>query len=374
MGESVLPIGEVASVWERHPIEGVAEQPVHFVRRRTDLRKQVDAMGLEDSEEWHRAHYKQFMEGEPWDRAILIGCASQYTDLKNQFPQMKHYWEDPEATFGEQLILNDFDAELICLGDELQSDYGPLRLKVTCPRLCCFRVDHRYPAIPAITHSGQPGTVRHWASAHARAGFMCKVLRPGTVQAGDKLKVEKRHFPQYPLSRLAGMVYGTTPIRVDFKGTDDELKELCNMQEDLCHFEWFTPLKHFMETLMKKRPLRVHEDFGAPVSYDDGMQLVEGRWCRHGEHERAPDGTFVQAEVSIKFEGENLVGDTVDSNVIDGRHIVGTPFNSHGKFAVLVDMGGFPNFPIFGYMTQLGSGRFHMVFSNGRRWYKEPEI
>merc|ERR1719382_1494336 len=161
-----------------------------------------------------------------------------------QFPNMKHYWEDPEATFGEQLVLDGLDADSVCLGDELQSQYGPLRLKVTCPRLCCFRVDHRFPAIPTIKHSGAPGTVRQWCSSNSRAGFMCRVLHPGSVMAGDRMCVEKRPFPQYSLSRLAGMVYGKTPIHVNFTGTDDELVHLCGLEDELCHFEWRSALLH----------------------------------------------------------------------------------------------------------------------------------
>lgn len=368
-----LPSAEVCSVWERHPVEGVAEQPVHFVRRRTEQRKDVGAIGLEDSREWHRDHYQQFMEGEPWDRAILIGCKQHYTDLMEHFPDMKHYWEDPEATFGEQLVLDGIDADSICLGDELQSEYGPLRLKVTCPRLCCFRVDHRYPAIPPVKHSGSPGTVRQWCSSNGRAGFLCRVLHPGSVMAGDKMQVDKRPYPKYALSRLAGMVYGKTPIHVNFTGDDDELIELCNMEEDLCHFEWRNALLHYRESLVQKRPLHVHESYGVPVSYEEGVKLIEGEWCRRDGTSVSPDGALMQQEIGVTWQGDVLVG---DKDMLEGQRCVGKPRNDHGHFALEIDLGGFPHFPRYAYMTRMGdaSGLIQLIFSSGGRWFREPNV
>mmetsp|Transcript_30597 Transcript_30597/g.95097 ORF Transcript_30597/g.95097 Transcript_30597/m.95097 type:complete len:369 (+) Transcript_30597:150-1256(+) len=366
-----LPRGEVCSVWERHPVEGVAEQPVHFTRRRTHLRKDVGAMGLEDSREWHRDHYQQFMDGKPWDRAVLVGCRQHYADLRSHFPRMKHYWEDKEATFGEQLIVDGFDADSICLGDELQSEYGPLRLQVTCPRLCCFRVDHRYPSIPPIKHSGSPGTVRQWCSSNGRGGFMCRVVHGGSVMEGDKMKVEKRRCPQYPLSRLAGMVYGKTPIHIDFTGSDDDLIELCQMEENLCHFEWHTPLVHYRDSLLQKRSLHVHDSYGTPITYEEGIKLITGRWCRRGESGLANDGAFLQDEINVVWEGDNLVA---DSKAFKGW--AGRPRNDHGHFAVEVDLGGFPHFPRYGFMTGSGDadGMINMIFSSGGRWFREPEV
>eukprot|EP00928_Gymnodinium_smaydae_P033425 TRINITY_DN2394_c0_g2_i1.p1 TRINITY_DN2394_c0_g2~~TRINITY_DN2394_c0_g2_i1.p1 ORF type:complete len:370 (+),score=60.90 TRINITY_DN2394_c0_g2_i1:88-1197(+) len=366
----VLPQAEVSAVWERHPVEGVAEQPIHFVRRRTELRKEVGALGLEDSKEWHRDH-AQVMGGECYDRAVLVECKQHYTDLMEHFPSMKHYWEDPEATFGEQLVLDGVDADSICVGDELQSEYGPLRLKVTCPRLCCFRVDHRYPAIPPIKRSGTPGTVRQWCSSNGRGGFMCRVVHPGTVMAGDKFKVEKRPHPKYPISRLAGMVYGKTPIHVDFNGNDDELQELCNMEEDLCHYEWLDALVHYKDSVMQKRPLQVHESLGSPVPYEEGVKLTEGLWFTQGGLEAARDGAYMQREAKVSWDGDNLV---VEPSVFAGVPFQLKPRNDHGHFAVEADLGGFPNFPRFAYMTRMSdvSGAVNLVFSNGTKWFKEP--
>lgn len=332
-------------------------------------------MGLEDSREWHRDHAQQ-MDGEPWDRAVLVSCKQHYIDLQNQFPNMKHYWEDPEATFGEQLVFDGFDADSICLGDELQSEYGPLRLKVTCPRLCCFRVDHRYPTVPPIKHSGSPGTVRQWCSANGRGGFMCRVVHPGTVMEGDRMRVDKRPHPEYPLSKLAGMVFSKTPLHVDFTGTDDELSELCGMDEDLCHHEWRGALVHYRDSLAARRPLQVHESLGTPIPFEEGKALVAGRWCcaRGGGVGACPglaaDGALAQREVDLKWDGEVLQGLAEDA---PAQRCL--PRNEGGHFALEVVAGGFPHFPRFAYMTRSSdaTGIVSLVFSTGGKWFREPE-
>ncbi|CAE8649082.1 unnamed protein product [Polarella glacialis] len=234
----------VESVWEQHPSDSahcgpLGEPPVHFVRRRTHQRKSVRAIGLEDSREWHRdncVHHLLF--GEPWDRALLVGSRQHYHDLQEQFPEMRHYWEAPEATFGEQLVVDGLDADKACLGDILQSTFGPLKLQITCPRLSCFRVDHRYPAIPPATtkatttattipqvRTGQPGSIRHYAASTGRAGFFCRVLCEGSIWQGDTLKLVQRPRPEFPLSRLAKLCYSESPLRIAFAGSDQELNK-----------------------------------------------------------------------------------------------------------------------------------------------------
>jgi len=374
------------SVWERHPIEGVKEQPVHFVRRRTDQRKSVDAIGLEDSREWHRDHYKEFMHGEPWDRAVLVGCKKHYEDLKSKFVDMRHYWEKEDATFGEQFILDGFDGDNVCIGDVIESEYGPLQLQVTCPRLCCFRVDHRYPAIPPIKHSGHEGTVRQWCSSNGRAGFLCRVLRPGSVQQEDKLRVVRRPHPKYPLAYLASLFYEHSPLAIHFSGTEKQLVELCNMQE-LCMMEWRERLIDYQAHMTTGHALVDPDSMGEPITYEEGLKLIEGEWCLSGAaghaggHERMKqDDPHDDEDVDYirKLAGDtvvlSLIGSEVhtDKKVFEDKHWVGKLRNDHGHFALEFDLGGFPAFPRYAFMARVGKARgmIYLVISSGGKWFK----
>eukprot|EP00931_Biecheleriopsis_adriatica_P006040 TRINITY_DN107502_c0_g1_i1.p1 TRINITY_DN107502_c0_g1~~TRINITY_DN107502_c0_g1_i1.p1 ORF type:complete len:418 (+),score=57.07 TRINITY_DN107502_c0_g1_i1:90-1256(+) len=381
-----LPEGKVVSVWERHPIDGAKEQPVHFVRKRTEQRKSVEGIGLEDSREWHRDHYKEFMHGEPWDRAVLVGCKQHYEDLKGHFPTMRHYWDQEDATFGEQLIMDGFDADTICLGDVLQSSYGPLQLQVTCPRLCCFRVDHRYPAIPAIAHSGHEGTVRQWASSNGRAGFLCRVLRPGSVQQDDTFKVIKRTYAHYPLAYLAGLFYSKTPLAINFEGSEKQMKELCNCSE-LCLMEWRERLIDYQAHANSDLALVDSEGMGEPVPFEEGLKLIEGEWCQKGS--AAHGGSHERIRQAEPHDDEDtdyirsLAGDTIcltlkdsevhtDKAVFEKKHWVGKIRNDRGNFALEFDLGGFPSFPRYAFMTRVGRARglVYLVLSSGGKWFK----
>eukprot|EP00416_Gambierdiscus_australes_P037980 CAMPEP_0171094578 /NCGR_PEP_ID=MMETSP0766_2-20121228/41631_1 /TAXON_ID=439317 /ORGANISM="Gambierdiscus australes, Strain CAWD 149" /LENGTH=394 /DNA_ID=CAMNT_0011553247 /DNA_START=83 /DNA_END=1267 /DNA_ORIENTATION=- len=384
--EEILPEGKVLSVWERHPLPDMKEQPVHFVRKRTGQRKSVDAMGLEDSQEWHRDHYKEFMHGEPWDRAVLVGCKQHYEDLRIQFPSMRHYWEDETATFGEQLLMDGIDADSICLGDILESTYGPLEIQVTCPRLCCFRVDNRYPAIPAIKRSGAEGTVRHWCSTNGRAGFLCRVLRPGSVSEGDTLKVVKRPHPQYPISYLSSLCYADTPLQIKFAGTEKQLVELCHL-EDLCLLEWRERLIDLRSHQKVEHALVEPDSMGVPIPYEEGLALLEGEWCLTGtaSHNGGHDGhggpephddddmdlvkTVMGDSVTLELKGNEV---HTDKATFEKKHWVGRPRNHHGNFALELDLGGFPSFPRFAFMTRVGRARgvIYLVFAHGGKWFK----
>jgi len=167
------------------------------------------------------------------------------------------------------------------------------------------------------------------------------------------------------------MLYGTSPVHMDFSGSDDELMELCGLGEDLCHFEWHAPLTLYRDSLLLKRSLQVHDSMGAPIAYEQGVGLITGRWCRRGQVGLARDGSLQQDEIDVKWEGDGLVGDSQGD-----KRLIGQPRNHHGHFAVEIDMGGFPLAPMFGFLTHPGKadGAIHVVFPNGITWFREPEV
>jgi len=381
VAEVVEQTCSIASVWERHPDTSKQEQDPHFVRRKTDLLKMVDAMGLEDSTEWHRANYHKFMHDEPFDRAILINSKKHYEDLQAHFPDMKHYWAEEGSTFGEQLIIDGLDADSICLGDILESKDTFLKLQVTSPRLCCFRTDHRYPAIPAVKISGQKGTVRQWASSNSRAGFFCKVIRPGTVQEGHSFVLRPGRFQSYPLSYLAELCYMEKPTAINFTGNDAQLMELCDA-EDFAMFEWRERLIDFRAH--KKSGIQaLPEHMGNPIPYEEGLKLITGEWCSLGSanpnnvHERNAGmdvehiRSQVESEIALKLEG-----DVVHSSaaVLENKHICAKVRNDHGNFAMEIDLGGFPAFPRYAFMTRFGHvDDVYLMISTGGKWRRIPD-
>jgi MOSC domain-containing protein YiiM len=82
------------------------------------------------------------------------------------------------GTFGDNLTIDGFESARFNIGDRLH--IGSVILEVTAPRLPCSTLAARM---------GDPKFVKRYRHA-ARPGLYCRVIREGTVQAGDEVKVE----------------------------------------------------------------------------------------------------------------------------------------------------------------------------------------
>ena len=92
------------------------------------------------------------------------------------------YWQQQLARddfshgqFGENFTVEGLADDQVCIGDRYR--IGEAVFEVTQPRVTCYRVgirmnDARMPALPV---------------SHHRPGFYFRVLREGTVQAGDEI-------------------------------------------------------------------------------------------------------------------------------------------------------------------------------------------
>src|SRR5216117_2218684 len=77
--------------------------------------------------------------------------------------------------FGENFTVQGLADDQVCIGDRYR--IGEAVFEVTQPRVTCYRVGIRMgdPRVPALLVS------------HHRPGFYFRVLREGTVQAGDEI-------------------------------------------------------------------------------------------------------------------------------------------------------------------------------------------
>lgn len=91
----------------------------------------------------------------------------------------------PAGFFGENLRLSGIDTSALRVGTVLEVAGGHLRLEITSPRIPCQTFGD---------HVGQPRWVRRFTEG-SRPGAYARVLTPGSVQAGDELRVanEPKH-------------------------------------------------------------------------------------------------------------------------------------------------------------------------------------
>ncbi len=93
------------------------------------------------------------------------------------------YWAEilgealPPGTFGENLTVSKLASADFNIGDILK--IGPVALQVTAPRIPCGTLAARI---------GDPQFVKKFRHAE-RPGLYCRVLEPGTIQAGDAVQI-----------------------------------------------------------------------------------------------------------------------------------------------------------------------------------------
>ncbi len=101
------------------------------------------------------------------------------------------------GSVGENWTLSGATEGDICVGDIYR--VGSARVQVTAPRYPCMKQERKV---------GLPGFLNRTKET-MRTGFYLRVLTPGTVQAGDELKLEERMYPEQTIYHLNACVHQT---------------------------------------------------------------------------------------------------------------------------------------------------------------------
>jgi len=115
---------------------------------------------------------------------------------------MEHYahWEKvlgagnlPPGTFGENFTTSGLLEDEVCIGDVLR--IGEARVRVTMPRLPCFKFGHKI---------GQPAILKEFLHS-GYSGFYHSVLAEGYVRAGDDIELIERDPNGITVRRMLGL-------------------------------------------------------------------------------------------------------------------------------------------------------------------------
>ncbi len=120
------------------------------------------------------------------DQALLMYAASHYPLWESELGR-------PVApgAFGENLTVDGLDEDSACIGDVLE--IGTVRLEVSQPRQPCATLARRHQVrdMIAVVHG------------NGRSGWYLRVLREGTLEAGQSIQVTGRPNPAWPVRRAA---------------------------------------------------------------------------------------------------------------------------------------------------------------------------
>ncbi|KAK7749992.1 hypothetical protein SLS62_008101 [Diatrype stigma] len=149
---------------------------------RTD-RIPVSFLGLEADE-----HDPTFHGGV--DKAVHGYCSSHYPSWRAEFPGSASRFRP--GGFGENLVTARMNERNVCIGDVVSVGDDGLLLQVSLPRQPCFKLNHRFQL-----KNFAPNTYKL-----SRTGWYYRVLREGSVQVGDEIRLVERKWPQWTIERI----------------------------------------------------------------------------------------------------------------------------------------------------------------------------
>jgi MOSC domain-containing protein YiiM len=99
------------------------------------------------------------------------------------------------GAFGENILSRDLDETNVCLGDVFE--IGSAVVQVSQPRQPCFKLNHRFQS---------PGMARR-VQETGRTGWYYRVITPGTIVAGNGIRLVARRHSEWPLRRVQHHLY-----------------------------------------------------------------------------------------------------------------------------------------------------------------------
>jgi MOSC domain-containing protein YiiM len=132
------------------------------------------------------------------DKAILCYAASHYEQWRIELPELNM----PPGSFGENLTVQGADEQSICVADLFQ--VGECVVQVSQPRQPCWKISRRW-GIKTLTKT---------VTQTGRTGWYLRVLRSGSLQAGDQADLIERLYPQWPVSRANDVLFGRETDRI----------------------------------------------------------------------------------------------------------------------------------------------------------------
>ena len=171
--------GAVAPLGEAGATSAIAKQPVaHPVA--------IGPLGLAgDAQADLRVHGGH-------DKAVHLYAWEHYAQWQRELGDLP-LLQAPGA-FGENLALTGLDEASVCLGDHWRA--GTAVLEVTQGRQPCWKLNLRF-GVPDMSARVQ-NTLR--------AGWYCRTLQDGVVQAGDALELLERPHPGWTVQRLLALI------------------------------------------------------------------------------------------------------------------------------------------------------------------------
>ncbi|KAI1113966.1 PK beta-barrel-protein domain-containing protein-like protein [Nemania sp. NC0429] len=150
------------------------------------------------------------------DKAIHGYCSSHYEQWRHEFPDAEARFRP--GGFGENFVTERMNERNVCIGDIFSVGDDGVLLQVSLPRQPCFKLNHRFQL-----KNFAPNTYKL-----SRTGWYYRVLREGTVQAGDEIRLVERKWPKWTIERVQEYLHRT----LDNHEMNEELSRIVDMGDE----------------------------------------------------------------------------------------------------------------------------------------------
>ncbi|KXH51737.1 MOSC domain-containing protein [Colletotrichum simmondsii] len=123
------------------------------------------------------------------DKAIHGYCSSHYPGWKAEHPIAADRFRP--GAFGENFVTRHMNERNVCIGDVIAVG-DEVVLQVSLPRQPCYKLNHRFQL-----KNFAPTTFKS-----SRTGWYYRVLKEGTVKAGDEIRLVERKWPKWTIERV----------------------------------------------------------------------------------------------------------------------------------------------------------------------------
>ncbi|KAG8158589.1 hypothetical protein KVR01_011711 [Diaporthe batatas] len=218
----------------------------------------VNRLGIEGDE-----HDLTFHGGP--DKAIHGYCCSHYPTWQSEFSSAASRFVP--GGFGENLVTRYMNERNVCIGDIMTvgragangdgkagEEGSGLLLQVSLPRQPCFKLNHRFEL-----KGFAPNTWRL-----SRTGWYYRVLREGTVAAGDEIRLVERPHPRWTIERIQEYLHRNT---TDLAATE-ELAAIPEFGKE-CHDAFVARAAKLRAKARREQGLEADEEEGDPAQWRD---------------------------------------------------------------------------------------------------------
>jgi MOSC domain-containing protein YiiM/ferredoxin-NADP reductase len=146
----------------------------------------VTSLGLEGDEHAYEFH------GGP-EKALMQYSLAHYKRWREELPQSQDFFV--KGGFGENIVAQTANERNMCIGDIVQ--IGSVTAQVTGPRQPCFKLNLRFQVKDMAKRSQDL----------FRTGWFYRILKPGTIQAGDEMVLLERPNPDCTVSKVQYYLY-----------------------------------------------------------------------------------------------------------------------------------------------------------------------